>query len=229
VTGGSDALALAERVSVRHRHAAMLEARRRARAAVLGVARRVVPGMSEAEGLELTRRMLRAHGLERDWVEPCLRFGVNTLKRDGEPSEPGVILGADDLWFVDVGPLWQDHESDYAETFVVGGDPERHRLVRDVRAVFDLASRHWRATRATGVELYRFAAETAQSLGWQLDPGVAGHRVGAYPHAQYHDGSLADAAFTPSAGLWMLEIQLRRPDLPYSAFFEDLLVDEADR
>ena len=97
----------------------------------------------------------------RTGSRPYLRFGGNTLKKYGEPSDPGVVLGRDDVWFVDVGPLWRNHECDYAETFAVGDDPERHRLVRDVRAIFDRTSRHWREARATGVELYRFAAAEA--------------------------------------------------------------------
>lgn len=206
----------------------MLKARRRTRAAVRDVARRIAPGMSEEEGLDLTARALRAQGFEQEWVAPYVRFGGNTLKKYAEPSEPGVVLAADDLWFVDVGPLWQGHECDYAETFVLGRDPERLRIVRDVREVFDRTRRRWRESRATGVELYRFAAAAAESLGWQLDAEMAGHRLGAYPHAEFHQGLLADAAFTPSAGLWMLEIQLRHPDKPYSAFFEDLLLEAGD-
>ena len=219
---------LAERVGERHEHAVMLEARRRSKAAVRDIARRVAPGMSEEEGLELARRALRAHGFERDWVSPYLRFGRNTLRKYAEPSEPGLVLAADDVWFIDVGPLWRNHECDYAETFAVGGDAERHRIARDVRAIFDRTSWHWREARATGVELYRFAAAQAQLLGWQLDTDMAGHRLGEYPHAAFHDGLLANAEFTPSAGLWMLEIQIRHADRPYSAFFEDLLLDAAD-
>ena len=205
----------------------MLEARRRAIAAVQSLANHVVPGLTEEEGLDLARRALCEHGFEADWVAPYLRFGTNTLKRYAEPSEPGVALGEDDVWFVDVGPLWQDHEADYAETFAVGGDPARHRLVRDVRDIFEHTARRWRETRATGMELYRQAAADAASLGWELDPEMAGHRLGEYPHAAVHDGTLAKAGFTPSSGLWMLEIQLRHPDLPYSAFFEDLLLEES--
>lgn len=219
---------LAERVSERHEHATMLEARRRTLAAVGDIARQVAPGMTEEEGLELTRLTLRMHGFERDWAEPCLRFGTNTLKKYAEPSDPGVVLGRQDVWFIDVGPLWRNHECDYAETFAVGNDPERHRLARDVRAIFDRTSRHWREARATGAELYRFAAAEAAARGWQLDHEMAGHRLGEHPHAVFHDGLLSQAEFTPSAGLWMLEIQIRSPDRPYGAFFEDLLLDEAD-
>jgi len=220
--------ALAERVGERHEHAIMLEARRRTLAAVGDIARQVVPGMTEEEGLALARLTLRAHGFERDWVEPYLRFGVNTMKKYAEPSDPGAVLGRDDVWFVDVGPLWRNHECDYAETFVVGDDPQRHRLVRDVRAIFDRTQRHWREARATGAELYRYAAAEAESRGWQLDHEMAGHRIGEHPHAVFHDGLLSQADFTPSGGLWMLEIQIRSPDRPYGAFFEDLLLDECD-
>jgi len=216
---------LAERLGERHDPAILLEARRRSIAAVRELARQVAPGMTEDEGLELARRALAAQGFEADWVAPTLRFGRNTLKKYAEPSEPGVVLGEDDLWLVDVGPLWKNHECDYAETFAVGSDPERHRLVRDVRDVFERTARRWRESRPSGAELYRFAAGEAASLGWQLEPEMAGHRLGEYPHSALHDGSLAKADFTPSSGLWMLEIQLRHPDVPYSAFFEDLLLD----
>ena len=219
---------LAERTGERHDPATLLEARRRAIAAVRDLARRVAPGMTEEEGLDLARRALRAQGFESEWVAPYVRFSTNTLKRYGEPSEPGVVLGQDDVWFVDVGPLWRGHECDFADTFVVGDDPARHRLVRDVRAVFERTARRWREARPSGADLYRFAAAEAVSLGWQLDLEMAGHRLGAYPHAAFHDGTLAKAEFTPSAGLWMLEIQLRHPDVPYSAFFEDLLLEADD-
>lgn len=219
---------LAERVGGGHEHAAMLEARRRTIAAVRDAAGRIAPGMTEDDGLELVRQVLRAHGLVQDWVAPYLRFGINTLRKYGEPSAPGIVLGRDDLWFVDVGPLWRNHECDFADTFVVGDDPDRQRLVRDAHAVFERTQALWRDSRATGVELYRFATAEAAARGWQLDLEMAGHRVGEYPHAAFHDGFLSRAEFTPSAGLWMLEIQLRHPDLPYSAFFEDLLLDAED-
>ena len=216
---------LAERLGERHDHATLLEARRRAIAAVQDLARQVSPGMTEEHGLAVARHALRAQGFTDDWVAPYLRFGANTLKKYAELSEPGVALREDDVWYVDVGPLWNNHECDYAESFAVGSDPERRRLVRDVREVFERTARRWRESRPSGAELYRFAAAEAASLGWQLEPEMAGHRLGEYPHSPLHDGSLAKADFTPSSGLWMLEIQLRHPDVPYSAFFEDLLLD----
>lgn len=218
----------AEKLGERHDHAILLEARRRAIAAVRDLARRVAPGMTEEVGLGLARQALRAQGFESEWVEPTLRFGANTLKGYAKPPEPGVVLGPDDVWFVDVGPLWKDHECDYADTFVVGDDPERQRLVRDVHEIFERTRRCFRESHPTGTELYRYAAAQAEKLGWQLDLEMAGHRLGVHPHAAFHEGTLATTDFTPSPGLWMLEIQIRHPERPYSAFFEDLLLEADD-
>jgi Xaa-Pro aminopeptidase len=217
---------VAERVGERHDHALVLESRRRTHAAVRDIARQVKPGMTEESAVELARRTLRAHGFERDWVEPCLRFGVNTLRRYGEPSEAGVVLARNDVWFIDVGPLWHGWECDFAETYAVGDDAGHHRLVRDVHEVYERTHRHWREARATGAELYRFAAAEAVARGWQLDLEMCGHRLGEFPHSVHYDGSLSAIEFTPASGLWVLEIQIRHPDKPYSAFIEDVLVDE---
>ncbi len=207
----------------------MLEARRRTLAAVREITGEVTPGMTEEEGLELARRTLRAHGFERDWAAPYLRFGVNTLKKYGDPSEPGVVLGRNDVWFVDVGPLWRNHECDYAETCVVGDDPARHRLVRDVHD--DL--RPHRPALARVACNRRRALPVRRCGGWR--PRLAARpRDGRASHRQRIRTRYSTTAcsrrpdFTPSAGLWMLEIQLRHPDLPYSAFIEDLLLDPAD-
>ena len=181
--------------------------------------------MAEEEGLALARRLLREHGLTREWHEPRVRFGVNTLKKFGEPSEPGVLLGRNDVWLVDVGPVWNDWECDFGETFVVGDDPEMHRIVYDVHTVFDRVRLHWRESRATGEALYRHAAAEAAARGWQLCPEMVGHRIGKFPFAAQHEETLAKTAFMPEPGVWMLEIQLRHPDRPYSAFVEDLLLD----
>lgn len=218
----------AERVGARYDHAMMLEARRRTHAAIREIAPQVAPGMPEEEGLALTKRVLREHGLGRGWHGVHVRFGANTLKNFGEPSEPGVVLGPDDIWFIDIGPVWRDWEADAGETFVVGDDPEMHRIQRDVHAVFDGVQRHWRNERAAGEALYRFAVAEAAARGWELNLDMSGHRLSEFPHAAHHKGALAEAPFSPTPGLWMLEIQIRHPDKPYSAFVEDLLLDPAD-
>lgn len=214
----------AEAVGDRYDLAMMLEARRRTHAAIAEVARAVTPGMAESEALALTKRVLREGGLLRGWHAVHVRFGTNTLKNFGETSEPGVVLAEDDVWFIDVGPVWKEWEADAGDTFVVGGDPDMLRMARDVHVVFERVQQRWRESGLTGQALYREAVSIAKSLGWQLNLDMSGHRLAEFPHAAHHKGSLADAPFTPSPGLWMLEIQIRHPQRPFSAFFEDLLL-----
>jgi Xaa-Pro aminopeptidase len=202
----------------------MLTARQKTLQVMHAVAAAIRPGTLEEEGMEVLRRKLKDEGMLRGWHAPYLRFGTNTLKNYGEPSEPGVALRDDDIFFLDIGPVWQKWEGDAGDTFVVGNDPGMHKAARDVRRVFDDVKARWRADGTSGVALYQYAAMRARELGWELNLAMNGHRLADFPHKALHAGALAEASFTPTANLWVLEIQIRHPDLPFSAFFEDVLL-----
>jgi Xaa-Pro aminopeptidase len=214
----------AEAVGARYDREMMLEARSRTRAVIDDLAARIAPGMVEEEALELARRVLKEARMGRGWHGIHVRFGRNTLKPFGAPSEPGVVLGRNDIFFIDIGPVWRDCEGDGGDTFVVGDDADMHRIAHDVRAVFEAVLQRWRLEGLTGEALYRCAVAEAESLGWQLNLNMSGHRLADFPHAALHKGSLAATRFAPSPGLWVLEIQIRHPDRPFSAFYEDLLL-----
>ena len=59
--------------------------------------------------------------------------GPNTTKDFMERSEPGVVLGENDIFFVDIGPIYGDTEGDAGDTFVFGDDPDHLRAKREVR------------------------------------------------------------------------------------------------
>lgn len=212
-----------ERNGARFDPALMLETRARTRDAMKRVASAIAPGMAEADAHELMRQTLKADGMLRGWHGIHVRFGRNTLKNFGEASEPGVVLGANDIFFIDIGPVWQGHEGDAGETFVVGDDPAMQGAARDVKSVFDATSDRWRAEGLSGEALYRFAEQEAARLGWVLNLDMAGHRLSDFPHAVKYDGALIETDYAPSAGLWVLEIQIRHPERPFSAFYEDIL------
>jgi len=214
----------AESVGENYDAGMMLEARRRTREVIRTIASLIKPGMLEEAALECARQALKDAHMARGWHGAHVRFGSNTLKRFGEPSEPGVALQENDIFFIDIGPVWQKWEGDGGETYVVGNDPQMHRAVRDVREVFERVREKWLADHVSGQDLYQYAAAQARSLGWELNLQMSGHRLSDFPHAAHHKGSLADATFTPSAGLWVLEIQIRHPERPFSAFYEDLLL-----
>jgi Xaa-Pro aminopeptidase len=216
--------ALQERNGADFDAAMMLAVRERTRAVIRDIAAAITPGMPEEEALALARQTLKQADMLRGWHGIHVRFGTNTLKNFGEKSEPGVVLGENDIFFIDIGPVWRKYEGDGGATFTTGNDPEMLRAARDVKAVFDASHAQWRDHGLSGVDLYRFAAAEAERLGWQLNLDMSGHRLSDFPHAVHYDGALLDADFTPSTGLWVLEIQIRHPDRPFSAFYEDLLL-----
>lgn len=204
--------------------AKMLEVRDRTRRAIHDIAAAISPGMAEEQAVQLARETLKAREMLRGWHAIHVRFGSNTLKPFGAPSDPGVVLREDDIFFIDIGPVWGRVEGDGGETFVVGSDADMQRIAHDVRRVFDDTAAAWRERGLTGVDLYRYAGERAEALGWQLNLAMNGHRLADFPHAALHKGALADAPFCPSPDLWVLEIQIRHPARPFSAFYEDLLL-----
>ncbi|MDF0606695.1 M24 family metallopeptidase [Neisseriaceae bacterium TC5R-5] len=204
--------------------AKLLEARQQTRAAVELIAANIRPGMYEEEAIELAKDLLADIGLLRGWHDVYVRFGPNTLKTFGAPSEPGVVLGEDDIFFIDIGPVWEQWEGDGGDTFVTGNNPELARCALDARAIFHLVRAKWLQDGSSGQQLYQFAESCAHERGWELNLDLSGHRIADFPHKAIYAGSLAEVDFTPAHLLWVLEIHIRHPSQPYGAFFEDILL-----
>ena len=204
--------------------AMMMDVRQRTWRVIHAIAARIAPGMTEAAGVDLARRILAEAGMQRGWHGVYVRFGANTLANYGHPSDPSLVLGENDIFFIDIGPVWEKWEGDGGDTFVVGDDPDMHAAKRDVRVLFDKVHDRWRTERLTGMALYDYAATEAQAMGWVLNLRMPGHRLSDFPHSAIHKGPLAGVPYSPSSGLWVLEIQIRHPTRPISAFYEDLML-----
>jgi hypothetical protein len=204
---------------------AMLRARERTFDAVNRIAEAIRPGMTEARAVETAQTMLEAMGMERLWHKTLVRFGSETLKTFHEPSDPHRVLGEEDVFFVDLGVVWDGHEGDAGDTFVTGSDLDMLACAQAARDLWTIVAARWAERRPSGEALYGFATEQAEAMGWRLNLEIRGHRVSDFPHAIYRAGALGDFAQCPSSGLWILEIQIAHPDRPFGAFFEDLLID----
>lgn len=201
------------------------EARRFAFQAIEEISRGIEPGMNEAHGNQRIEKVLKSMGAKH-WHRPHLRFGKNTTLNYAEISDPEVVLGSDDIYFIDIGPVWNGYEADAGKTFVIGTDPLKLQAARDVEEIFARTRDYWKTAGATGIGLYAYAEELARQKGWILGREMmSGHRLSDFSHSVYFKGKLGDVDFAPSSDTWVLEIHLIHPDRKFGAFYEDLLCE----
>ena len=206
----------------------MFKVRGMTRAAINQIAARVKPGMVEEDAVQMAQDILAESGMIRGWHAVYVRFGTNTTKTFGAPSDPGVVLGADDIFLIDIGPVFEKWEGDGGDTFVTGADPDKARCAADARTLFHVVRKKWESERTTGRALYDFAVAEARRMGWELNMDLSGHRISEFPHEAHYAGPMADLDFTPSGGpLWVLEIHIRHPTEKYGAFYEDMLLPDS--
>lgn len=192
--------------------------------AIERIAQVITPGMRESEAQLRGKEILAQLGMDRIWHPLLVRFGANTLKTFKQRSDGDPVLGEEDIFFIDMGVVWQGHEGDAGATFTTGSDPQMLACAAAAKELFDRVESFWRSERVDGVALYDFAAAQTSAMGWKLNLDIKGHRVSDFPHAIYRGGDLGDLDRYPNAGLWILEIQIAHPERPFGAFYEDLLI-----
>jgi len=214
-----------ETVGAAYDPALMLRARERSWTALERIRGFMRPGIGEEEARTRAADVFRELGMQRLWHPVCIRIGANTLKTFRQASDPAVRLGEDDIYFIDLGLVFDGHEGDVGDTFVVGDAPQRQACADAARVLFREVADEWRTNGTNGRGLYAFAAQRAEAMGWRLNHDIKGHRLGDFPHAVHRGGDLGDYPSTPAPGLWVLEIQIAHPSEPFGAFYEDLLLD----
>lgn len=217
---------IAEKVSERFSEDELLRVRAKTREVIQNIAARVKPGMVEEDAVEIAKEVMREAGMQKGWHPTRVRFGRNTIVPMKQPSYPGVVLGENDIFFIDIGPLAENCEGDGGETFVAGHHTDYERCARDAKVLFHEVRKVWAEQKLTGQALYEFADRRAKEMGWELNFDLPGHRLSDFPHAALYTGALADASFCPSAARWMLEIHIRNREKTFGAFYEDLLLED---
>jgi Xaa-Pro dipeptidase len=196
----------------------------------------VAPGKSESElDREIYALAAERFGVKRHWHKRVVRVGANTVCIFAD-TPPERTIAADDIVYLDLGPVFADWEADVGRSYVLGSDPQKKKLVADLPRVFDIVQAHYRATPdITGAELYAFAQKAAADAGWLFGGVIAGHIVGEFPHAQI-PGDKALTRIAPanptrmsepdgngSEKHWILEIHLVDKRRNYGGFYERLL------
>jgi hypothetical protein len=205
----------------------MLAMRGKVRDIIHQIAAGCAPGMVEEDAVEMAKNLLAANDMVRGWHDVYVRFGTNTLKTFGAPSDPGMVLKDNDIFLIDIGPVWEEWEGDGGDTFVVGDNDMMAKCAADARKLFHTVRHKWETTGLSGKALYEFATAEAVAMGWELNLDLSGHRLSDFPHAAVYDGPMMDVDFKPSPLLWVLEIHIRHPTAGFGAFFEDMLLDDS--
>ncbi len=200
-----------------------LEARRLTKEAVKVVSQNVFVGMTETDGHKIIDETLEKMGAQKKWHPNKFRIGHNTTKSFRDLSDVNICLAQNDIYFIDIGPVWDNHEGDYGETFVVGENETLNRLREDTKIVFEKTAAAWKEEKLSGRKLYDYARECAQSHGHNLNERMKGHRIGDFPHHLFYKGGMSEIDETPCDNLWILEIHLITKDSLYGGFYEDIL------
>ena len=202
---------------------AFLNARQKTINVVENVFSQIYVGMSEQAGHHLLDLALESAGAEKLWHPSKFRIGINTTKSFKDKSDDTVRLEEGNCLFIDIGPVFLGHEGDFGKTLCFGTNKENYALANAAKNVFDHCALAFKERAISGSALYKVAEERAQELGFKLNRRMSGHRLGDFPHALHHRGTLADAAFIPTPHLWILEIHLLNLDETQGAFYEDLI------
>jgi Xaa-Pro dipeptidase len=117
----------------------------------------------------------RMFGISTYWHKRIVRAGLNTLAPYDE-SPPDLNVGADDILFLDLGPVFEAWKADFGRTFVLGSDPVKLKLRNDIGNAFIEGKQYFRSHQhITGAELYRCAQKLAKKYGWEFGEPIAGH------------------------------------------------------
>jgi Xaa-Pro aminopeptidase len=174
-------------------------------------------------------------GITTYWHKRIVRAGRNTLLPYDE-NPPDLMIGEDDILFLDLGPVFEAWEADFGRTFVVGSDSAKLKMKQDVELAFAAGKRYFEENpEITSDQLFAHAQSLAAEFGWEFGGPIAGHLIGQFPHEKI-SGDKVSLYVHPDSDLlmrsldekgqkrhWILEIHFVDREREIGGFFEELL------
>jgi Xaa-Pro aminopeptidase len=174
--------------------------------------------------------------IQKFWHKRIVRAGKNTLAPYRE-NPSNLILQDDDIVFLDFGPIFDQFEADLGRTFVIGSDPKKLKLKKDVEKAWKNARDFFSKEKSiTGAELYNHCVSLAHKNGWTFGGEIAGHIVGSFPHQNIqnlpkdiyiHPENHSDLKSTLEnldEIYWIIEIHFIDETLEIGGFYEQLAI-----
>ena len=175
------------------------------------------------------------YGISTYWHKRIVRAGKNTLVPYAE-NPPDLMIGEDDILFLDLGPVFEQWEADFGRTYVIGSDPLKLKLRDDLGTAFAEGKRYFEQTpEITANQLFAYVESMAGRYGWEFGGQIAGHLIGHFPHEKIaedkvtlyvHPKSNLPMRSLDEAGHkrhWILEIHFVDRAHQIGGFFEELL------
>ena len=217
---------------------ALLDAQNKAQTLFQEIQRQGIinPGSTESRINEQIYALAqRMYGITQYWHKRIVRAGENTLQPYDE-NPPDLIVKEDDILFLDFGPVFEAWEADFGRTYVLGDDPLKHKLCRDIESAFAQGKKHFEETPdITAKDLYRYAQSLAQQNGWEYGGPIAGHLIGHFPHERIpgdkvtlyvhpdNPNRMRDLDANGEERHWILEIHFVDRARKFGGFYEELL------
>jgi len=197
----------------------------------------IVSGKSEKELCNDIVRIAKEYFyIENYWHKKIVRTGINTLQ-PFIANPPDLVIQKDDILFFDFHPIFEGWEADLGRTYVLGKDPLKLRLKKDVEAAWHEANAwYFEQNNLTGAEFFNYVINLTKGYGYEFGNVIAGHIVGRYPHEQpddpddlcldIHPDNNKDILQSDRYGNkrhWILELHFVDKLNNTGAFFEQLL------
>ncbi len=193
---------------------------------VKDVASKAFLGMTEADGIKLLNEEFKKYGDIKFWHPHKFRIGKNTLCAFKEESDHSVRLESKGHFFIDIGPVFFEHEGDYGETFIFGENKKAMDLKSISEDLFKLTHQEFINNHKSGKFLYEFLEKKCHEFNVSLNLQTLGHRVGDFPHHLFYRGKMSEVEEKIAPNVWVLEVQISDLDNSMGAFYEDIIWDK---
>jgi Xaa-Pro dipeptidase len=169
------------------------------------------------------------YGIQKYWHKRIVRAGLNTIHPYDE-NPPNLLIDADDIVFLDLGPIFEGWEADLGRSYCLGKNPDKMRIIQDAEDCwFELRSFLQNTPNATGAVAYKKAQDLADEKGWVFGGEIAGHLIGEFPHQSispekvenYFHPLNNNPIFHPEIH-WIIEIHLIDSSRTFGAFYEQV-------
>jgi len=200
----------------------------------------IIPGKTENQLCDEIGQIAKEDfGVENHWGKKIVRTGINTLQPYvSNPSD--LVIQDGDILFFDFHPIFEGWEADLGRTYVIGNDPLKHKIKKDVEAAWHEGNAwYFKQTKLSGAEFFNYATGLAKQYGYEFGNAIAGHIIGKFPHEQPDDpndlcldvhpnnhNDILQVAKNGNKRHWILELHFVDRKNNIGAFFEQLLLEE---